>query len=385
MEKITEFCTGCRTCEKICPKEAITMVYDNEGFLIPKINNDKCINCTLCVKKCPQEKEIENQGVQLVYAGVLKEKEILIKSTSGGAFMAFALMIINLKGIVYGCAFTDDFEVEHIRVDNLHDLKKLQGSKYVQSNTKNTFNQVENDLKSGKFVLYSGTPCQIAGLYSFLGKDYTNLCTIDLVCHGVPSPMMFKKYIEWKEDSLGGKITSYSFRYKENGYGGRYLVRVEGNKRVKKFPIMLDPYGDAFLAGKTFRESCYKCKYANINRIADITIGDFWGIENVKTNIDIKSGVSLIIVNSEQGKKIFDLAKDRLNYYKMDLKTAKEHNECLNHPVSRPDVRTQVYNGFKEEEYFRSKLKVGLKIKLRLSSLIPVRLKESLKQFKKRG
>ncbi len=385
MEKITEFCTGCRVCEKICPKKAITMGYDREGFLSPNINNDKCINCNLCVKKCPQENEILASGKQVSYLGVLKDKNILIKSTSGGAFMAFASMIINKGGVVYGCSFTNSFEVEHERIDNQEKLKRLQGSKYVQSNVKSTYEQVKIDLKTGKYVLYSGTPCQIAGLYSYLNKNYENLYTIDLICHGVPSPLMFKKYIEWKEKSIGGKITEYSFRYKEDGYGGRYLVRIKNNNKIKQLPIMLDPYGDAFLKGKTFRESCYRCKYAKSNRVADITIGDLWGSEDIKTNIDMKSGVSLIITNSYKGKQLFDLSKDKLHYNEINLEKVKKYNECLNHPVKRPESRDYIYKGYEEEKYFCENLKVGIKLKLRVSNMIPIKVKEYIKCLIKRG
>ncbi|HII4402468.1 TPA: Coenzyme F420 hydrogenase/dehydrogenase, beta subunit C-terminal domain [Clostridium perfringens] len=384
MEQITEFCSGCRACEKSCPKDAIEMIYDKEGFLIPSINNDKCIDCNICVKKCPQNNTMYKNEKQIIYGGVLKDKEYLQKSSSGGAFIAFAKIILDLKGVVYGCAFNNEFKAEHIRVDSYSELYKLQGSKYVQSNTGNTFCDVKRDILDGKFVLYSGTPCQIAGLYSFLGKNLNNLFTIEILCHGVPSPKLFNEYIKWREYKIGDKITGYNFRYKEKGYGGRYLIKFKSDKCTKKLPLMLDPYGDAFLSGKTFREVCYTCKYANSKRVSDITIGDFWGFENHYSSIETKGGVSLIIINSELGKSLFEKCKSNLYYIESSMEIAKKYNEGLKKPVKRPNERKDVYDGYKEKKYFSNKLKVGIKFKLRVSSLIPITIKEKVKKIQRR-
>lgn len=381
MEQITEFCSGCRACEKNCPKEAIEMIYDKEGFLIPQIKKELCIDCNICAIKCPQNNTLYRDEQQEVYGAVLKDKNKLIKSTSGGAFIALAKTIIDLNGVVYGCTFNNELQAEHIRVDTYNDLEKLQGSKYVQSNTKNTFIDVKKDIKAGKIVLYSGTPCQIAGLYSFLGKITDNLFTVEILCHGVPSPKMFKEYIKWRENKSGKKIIKYSFRHKEKGYGGRYLIKFEGKNYNKKIPIMLDPYGDAFLSGKTFREVCYLCKYASSKRVSDITIGDFWGFEKHYSTIDTKSGVSLIIINSERGKELFEKSNDKLYYLKSNMEIAQKYNEGLKKPVERPDIRNDIYIGYKEKRYFSHKLKVGLKLKLRLASLAPIEIKEKVKEL----
>lgn len=347
MEKITEFCTGCRACEQLCPTRSITMSPDKEGFLMPFVSQETCIDCLLCQKRCPQNSISASTTSSSVYAFRNKDDSTLFNSASGGSFVAFACYIIENGGVVYGAAYVDDdLHVEHIRVDNLQELVKLQSSKYVQSNPQNTYSEVLKDLQNGINVLYSGTPCQIAGLKSFLKKDYDGLLTIDLICHGVPSPLLFEKYIQWMSLHFS-KIVEYDFRDKSAGWGLGYKYKTVDKSKAK--PGVLDPYYYHFLKGNTYRECCYKCKYTKPDRIADITIGDYWGIEKEHPGFYSNKGVSCILLNSKKGELLFE--KIRLYAYVLEStfdKVAK-HNDNLLLPTERHSIRNSIYRGLNEK------------------------------------
>ena len=219
-------CFGCGSCFLSCPKNAIEMESDEEGFAFPKIDEKKCIDCSVCIKKCPSFSPLEkNDFAQETYSVLYKNDEICKKSASGGAFAAFVVKIIENQGVVFGCAYDEDLNAVQIKIDRLENLIKLQGSKYVSSDSKSTFAEAKKDLLIGKKGLYSGRPCQIAGLRRYLGKDYENLLTVDLVCHGVPSQKLFTKYLEWLGQKNGGKIIYYGFRDKDVGgwsCGGKF-------------------------------------------------------------------------------------------------------------------------------------------------------------------
>lgn len=228
-EKI--YCSGCRSCEQVCTQNCVTIEYDNEGFLYPTISKEKCINCGLCIRSCPASKAVvtkSNLNNPVVYAAWNKVNNILNESSSGGVFSAIASYILKNNGVVFGCSLEDNLVAKHIGIRNEVELYKLRGSKYVQSDTQDTFKQVRNILKEGKQVFYTGTPCQIAGLKSFLARPYDNLITADLICHGVPSPKVFKEYLNMLEKKHGGKVVYFKFRDKEKygweGYGFKYGI-----------------------------------------------------------------------------------------------------------------------------------------------------------------
>ena len=226
MEKITEYCTGCRACEQLCPKQCIHMEVDGEGFLVAKVDQQVCINCGLCAKKCPQNREdLQYRVVRETWAARLKNEKILYRSASGGAFAGFALYFIRQGGVVYGVRWSENYMAYHAKAETEEQLFPLLSSKYVQSDTARTFTEVKNLLKAGGRVIYSGTGCQIAGLKAYLGKDYDNLITIDLICHGVPSPLLFQKYIELLAHKHGAKIEEYNFRDKSGGWGLGYKYK----------------------------------------------------------------------------------------------------------------------------------------------------------------
>ena len=363
-------CTGCRACEQLCPKQAITMEENEEGFLIPHVNEELCINCKLCVEKCPQlKKKKEICTTQECYAARIKDEATLIKSSSGGIFSALASFVLEEKGKVYGAAFTKDFTVEHTAIESKEQLVTLQGSKYVQSNTNHTFQSVKQDLAQEKSVLYSGTPCQIAGLQQYLGKEEKGLITVDIVCHGVPSPKLFAKYIAYLEEKEHAPIVDFSFRDKEKGWGKYLKVRWNNGKVMRKF-CDLDPYYQCFMKGDLVREVCYACPYANTNRISDITIADYWGIEIEHPEWSTKQGVSAVMINTAKGKEIWEHIKENVEYIPTTIEKIKKHNENINHPTQKKNIREHIYEGLankdfqtfsKENLHFKKTMKAQIK------------------------
>lgn len=363
-------CTGCRTCEKICPKHAINMKENEEGFLIPKIDKKKCINCGKCLNICPQLNNVDiNIENQKAFAATLKNQEVLMKSSSGGVFSSIAENCLKNNGKVYGAIFDNEFNVIHVGINNLNELDKLRGSKYVQSNTLDTYNEVKQDLINNIKVIYSGTPCQIAGLKKFLNKDYDNLLTIDLVCHGVPSPKIFNKYKDYLERKFSSKIKTFSFRDKEKrGWGVNLKISFENGKELRKFGF-LDPYYKTFLEGALFRNCCYNCKYANTNRVGDITLADFWGLLSEYPEFYNKNGVSAVIINSKKGFKAFNNIKENLEFIGVELNKIKKHNQNLEGPSTLNNIRKSIYKDIDKKD-FKKIYKENFKFRKNLKAII---------------
>lgn len=382
-------CSGCRCCEKICPKKAIKMIEDEEGFLRPQIDKEKCINCELCYNRCPQiKKEIEQSEIQETFAAKNKKTDVQKNSSSGGIFSAISEYIIKNNGYVCGAIQTSDFDIYHYITDSKEECKKFRGSKYVQSDTGNTFVKVKEYLENKKLVLYSGTPCQIAGLKSFLNKEYDNLITIDLICHGVPSNKLYKKYIKYLENKYNGKIIEYNFRSKDKevwGTNSKVVFKTSRNiNKVKYIRGSLDPYYKNFLDGNIYRENCYSCKYAQKNRISDITLGDYWGIEKIHPHFKDDNGISLIIVNTKKGKKILEKIKDNINMIHSDINEASKYNHNLTSPSIRTSRRDNIYKNIDKVEntdFIKKNLKTKFELKERVKALMPIQLKQWIKKI----
>lgn len=317
-------CTGCWGCVNICPKLCITMKTDKEGFDHPIVDESICVKCKKCVNACPVLHKEEIQNSPVAYACFNKDEEIRKKSSSGGVFTLIATNIIADNGVVFGARFNNLFEVEHGYIESAEDIKVFRGSKYVQSKIGYTFTEVKKFLEDGRKVLFSGTPCQIGGLKSFLGKDYENLICIDIICHGVPSPFAWNKYKN--EISNGRKITDVSFRDKTYGWkdysfrmdfedGTSYFEKGSENKYIRGF------IGDIYL-----RNSCYQCKFKTLHRQSDLTLADFWGIENINEDMDDGIGTSFIMVNSEKGNQILQRIKEQIEVQKADLEESIKYN-----------------------------------------------------------
>lgn len=336
-------CTGCGACYNICPKNAITMQVDEEGFKYPVIDREKCINCKLCEKICPILNKVNTKmenpiGVIAAYTKNTNER---IESSSGGIFYELANIVLSKNGAIVGAGYDDKFNVVHKIIYNKEDLKELQGSKYVQSDTKDTYKETKEILEKGIEVLYVGTPCQIAGLKSFLQKDYDNLYTCDLICHGVPSPKVWQKYLA----EYNGKIQNCYFRNKDNGWNCFSMKIVFENNKFKRFKMTKDDFIRLFLNNYTLRPSCYDCKFSKIPRVADISLGDFWGVEGKYPEFSDDKGTSLILVNSSIGNELIRQIMGNL-YYKenCDLEYAIKCNPCICGSVKEPIKRKDFFS-----------------------------------------
>ena len=308
-----ENCTGCGACVQRCPKQCISWTTKEFDFRYPRVDEASCINCGLCEKVCPIDKELKAPTAQKAYAAVHKDSAVLEKSTSGGAFTALADTIFSRGGVVYGAAMLNGMQVKHIRTEDKSSFADLRSSKYLQSDTGTTYQMVEQDLKQGKVVLYSGTPCQIDGLKCFLRKEYENLYTADIVCHGVGSQAYFDKYMEFAKERYG-KIKALRFRSKEYaGWScGGVVVVVDTSNSEKKIPYrdFDNYYYSYFLSGDIYRKCCYSCKYANTKRVGDFSLGDYWGVEALKLPLQTEDGCSLLLVNNNRAEKLLETVVD---------------------------------------------------------------------------
>lgn len=341
-------CCGCTACENICPKHAITMQPDLLGFLYPRIDDKKCIDCGLCEKICSfsinykQKCHCENQ---IVFAVRSRKKENLLKSQSGAAFFEFAKSFIKLGGIVYGASLDTDFVVKHIRVDTIAGLERLRLSKYTQSQLETIFQQVKKDLQNGIKVLFSGTPCQIAGLNSFISEKLRSLLTtIDVICHGVPSPSVWQEYIKYIGNKYG-KIRCCIFRDKKFGWASHFESFIFCNGKTMSTRI----FRDLFYNHLILRYSCYKCPFTNLERVGDITIGDFWGWSNISTEFNDNLGVSLVFINTERGQFLFNSTKPHILYIKSNVINCLQPQ--LQYPAPKHPKREQFEIDFNQRGF----------------------------------
>lgn len=320
-------CCGCHACFSICPKNAIKMEEDEYGFEYPKIDEKLCINCGLCEKVCPVVNTKENKYKIKAYACYNKNMEERLNSSSGGIFILIAKEIIKNNGVVFGAAFNPDFSVSHTYATTEEDLKKFMTSKYVQSKIGNSYKIVKKFLDQNKLVLFTGTSCQIEGLKAYLKKDYKNLITQDIICHGVPSPKVWKKYLDYQENINKESIKSISFRNKDHGWS-LYRMKISFDTRTYSKEHPKDMFMQVFLKNVCLRDSCYSCSFKKMYRNSDITLADYWGINNVHPgfNKDNK-GTSLLLLNSEKGLEIFKKIKHNLNYTETDLINAISYNK----------------------------------------------------------
>ena len=316
-------CCGCGSCVEICPRQCISFEEDVEGFWYPKVNMQECMECGLCEKRCPVINEYKVLDyAREAYGAYIKDDLARAKSSSGGIFGAVAECVLLDGGFVCGAAFDKEFQVSHIMINRLEQLDLLRGSKYLQSSNKGIYTQVKKKLVEGKTVLFSGTACQVAGLKKYLGKEYEKLITIDVLCHGVPSPKLWKKYIDELSVFRRNRIDDVSFRNKETGWKA-YSVKIDiiGGKSVyEKYP--LNRYMRLFLSNICLRPSCHSCKYKSMERPSDITMGDFWGVDQKLPELDDDKGTSIIQINTEKGKAIFNKIASKLVYQKVDIDIA---------------------------------------------------------------
>lgn len=321
-------CMGCNACYSICPPKCIAMKDDTEDFWYPEVDYNKCIKCGLCIKVCPiiNKTIVDNQP--FAYACINKNDTIRLESTSGGIFTLIAEQIIDEGGVVLGAGFTQDFLVEHSFIEKKEEISLFRGSKYVQSKIGNMYIKVKEFLNQGKKVLFSGTPCQIGGLKSYLGKDYKNLFCIDIICHGVPSPLVWRKYISYREKIAGSKSKRIAFRQKNEGWKRYSVSFLFDNDIMYQKTMDNDIYMKAFLKDICLRPSCYDCSFKTIHRESDLTLADFWGIQNIIPKMDDDKGTSLVFVNSPKGQQMITDITDKILLKPVDINRAVSYNSA---------------------------------------------------------
>ena len=369
-------CCGCASCVQVCPKQCISMNEDCEGFLYPKVDSAACVDCGLCEKVCP----VINQGYTIVplatYAAKNKDEKIRYKSSSGGVFTLIAEQILADGGVVFGARYNENWEVIHDYTETFEGLEAFRGSKYVQSVIADNYKYAKQFLLEGRKVLFSGTPCQIAGLKKFLCKEYENLLTVEVVCHGVPSPKVWRDYLQYKRaQHVVGKntvsssidelpvITGISFRDKTNGwkkYGFKicYAASKAAENSVSKSanivnseitPFNEDIFMKGFLKNLYLRPSCYQCMARQGKSGADIAIADYWGIQRIHPELDDDKGVNLVLINTQKGQTYFDAIVATLTYTISDCRKAIANNPCIVKSVAEPSQRVQFWREYERQ------------------------------------
>ena len=381
-------CCGCGACVNACPCDAISMKEDESGFNYPIVDTARCVKCGLCRDVCVFcDKGVGANGMPEVYAAATKNRDILIESSSGGIFTELAEAIIDKGGAVFGAAWAEDMSLRHVCVENKNDLKKMRGSKYVQSSADYTYRRAKDLLDAGRYVCYSGTPCQIAGLKAFLKKDYEKLLTLDIICHGVPSQKMLKDDLAYVSGKKGINIKDVRFRDKKYGWGVKGSIKSDGTSM--KYDSGNSPYYFYFLNGEIYRESCYNCRFPSEGRQGDITLGDYWGIgrELAKKmgDVDLDKGVSCILVNSEMGKYWMSAIKNKLLIALSERKDAERRNKQLTAasvPMPEHNSLSSMYREKGYEAYLYWYKKNYKKHIIRfVKELIPRKLKRRLMQI----
>lgn len=377
LEKIQN-CSGCSACSMICPQQCISMTADIEGFLIPVVDSEKCIECGICEEACPIINPIKKNEIPTIFAMYSLDNMVREKSSSGGMFYYLADFVLTDGGSVFGAAL-ENKKVQHIGIDDKKDIKKLMGSKYVQSNLGDTFKKVNDILHNKQKVLFSGTPCQVAGLFAYLNQKRTsveNLYTVDLVCHGVPSPKVFEEYCALIEKKKENKIKNLSFRDKSKGWKN-FCLKIEfENGQTLCEPAGKNMYMKGFLTNLFLRKSCFNCSFKGAERHSDITLADFWGINHVLPKFkDDDLGVSMVMVNSEKGMALIEEICKQGSLYKMpvnDCMTALKENSASIASVKINSYSTKFWNDFEKyglekafTRYSRSKLPEEIYYKIR--------------------
>ena len=329
----------------VCPKNAIKMTADCEGFLYPQIDKSLCIDCSLCSKVCPVINVKEDTPFQQkAYLVQNKDEKVRSESTAGGAFTAIADYVISKNGTVFGAGYDENFRVYHNGVKNKDQLFRFRNSKYVQSDTETTFSEVKSLLEKGEYVCYSGTPCQIEGLLAFLRKDYPRLITVDVVCRAVPSALVWEKYLEMQKEKYGSDISNILFRDKRYGYKYSALtLKNNENKRIYSYGIDTDPMLRAFFSNICDRPSCYECKFKKRYRVSDLTLWDCFAVSKFDKKLDDDKGTTRMLIHTEKGRQVFEDIKEAFTYAAVDAdEVVKDVNEML-HCVTMNPKREQFF------------------------------------------
>lgn len=351
--KKKEECSGCTACENICPKQAITMVADEKGFCYPQIDAIKCINCGMCEKVCPYNCDLLQKGFTQKYYGVQhRDADVVYKSSSGGFFSALSDVVLASGGVIYGASFDEAFVVRHACAVDKKERDKFLGSKYVQSDMTGILKALLQDLEEGKTVLFTGTPCQAAGVSSYIRKKRNSLDGLllcDFICHGATSPSVWKAYIKFLSEKYEGGLISYQFRGKKQGWHQWYPIIKGKNNDLSETYRKKDSYILLYQTCFTNRESCYACKYTSYARVTDITMADFWNIGKIAPEMDDNKGTSEVLVNSEKGMEWFEKCKDSIRYVECSKQDVWQPH--LEYPEAMPPKRAEFWKDFLEQDF----------------------------------
>lgn len=329
-------CSGCYACVNACPKNCISMQEDADGFWYPVIDGEKCVECGLCKASCPALKVREEKALPTAFAVKNKDDAIRQESSSGGVFSLLADWVLEQNGVVFGARLSADCrEVYHVCIETKQDLALLRGSKYVQSRVGLCHKQAKALLEEGRTVLFTGTPCQVEGLKTFLKKDYRNLICADIICHGVPSGKVWKSYVDACEKRAGAKMVEAGFRNKRKGWKGFQLVTRFEDGTTSGCARSQDPFMRAFLRNACLRPSCYQCHYKTASRVADITLADFWGIEQICPEMDDDRGTSLVLIHTEKGEALMKTLAGRMEQKAVNAEKAVALNPAATQSVTR--------------------------------------------------
>ena len=356
IDTVGKKCCGCTACSSICPQGSITMTANEEGFLYPSINYDSCVKCGRCETVCPvlnrrSAEDIFYKKAPRTYAAVTLDRGSLESSSSGGVFSVLAEETLNAGGFVFGAAFSHDYRtVKHICVDRMEGLTAVKGSKYLQSDLGNCFSLCKQYLTDGKDVLFSGVPCQIAGLKKYIGNDYEKLTCVEVICHGTPSASVWQKYLDYVEKKQG-KTKNVSFRDKTVNWDS-FGMRIESENGETLSEIhQANTYMGVFLRNFALRESCYECPAKGDNTCADITLGDFWGLQSAYPDYYDEKGVSVVVVHTEKAQQAMNKIADRLTIHETDPVKSLDDNWIIYRPVSRPDGRNRFYQDLQKRSW----------------------------------
>lgn len=381
-------CISCTACFNICPTKSITMEEDKEGFKYPRINKETCINCGLCKKVCPILNRVDKSSRLMkptVIAAWSKDNNVRLDSTSGGIFSELAKQIYKENGYICGAVYNEEWLVEHYISDNEKDIDQLRSSKYLQSDMKDNFRKIKELLENGKKVLICGSPCQIAGLYNFLHqKEYENLYTCDFICRGMNSPKIFKGYINELEEQYDSKVKKIKFKNKIHGWHN-FSTKIDfENGKSYIGGRYVDSYMVGYLHYNAFmRPSCYDCKFKDLPRVADITLADFWGIENINPKLDNDRGTSMVLLNSIKGRELFDKVKENIKYEEVISDKVFTENVCMNKSVEMTEARRNVFENIDKMSYAELSEKFFPQPNFVEKVKIKIRTNKALKKFKR--
>lgn len=375
-------CCGCSACVQRCPRHCISMKEDAEGFLYPDVDMTQCIDCGICEKVCPWLNLHEKSKIQDVLGAKNIDRKERMESSSGGVFIALAKKVIENGGVVFGAVFNECWEVVHTYAENLKNVKSMMGSKYMQSRMENSYREAEGFLKRGRTVLFTGCPCQITGLHNYLGKEYHNLISVDFLCHGVPSPGVWRKYLTEVSTSFpkeingisldfSTKITGIDFRNKQQSGWKNFYLTITGLSNGTEKVLLSDkhknnPFMKGFLGDLYLRPSCYNCKCKNGASHSDLTIADFWGISSIMPDFDDDKGVSLVLVNTDKGRNVLALCD--LEIRKSTLDDARRFNGGFKETVIIPPKRDAFFHhynsGYAISPWIDKELRIPMKMRM---------------------